>query len=359
MIALLINNHMQADNSKWVIALTVLLGLAGTAMADDSRWETRLRTDAPKIWAEYRQKTQQDSMQFIKKQWSRRLPGEFPPAPTEVMVKKRNPSGTRLLLMHDNLSLPSCWGINEKYAFQLTRNKYQEPWIISNIVTDLTKTTELSAMFYPLRVGEGGLQIGPPNELYDYGDLERLIGESGFKVLKVAGNSRDGHELIRFDFACSRREGDPKTAHTFHYEKGWFVVEPAATWRVCEYEASVNYPSANKATAVVHGTLDINETPQGIPVMKGSWVRVKKSVVPPAKPNAPPEQFEEEIKTEYGIERHECEPEEFTLSAFGLPEPPGVTWKRPTPWFLWGTLAAVSLLALGTIISWLKRRLFR
>ena len=48
---------------------------------------------------------------------------------------------------------------------------------------------------------------------------------------------------------------------------------------------------------------------------------------------------------------------DFTLSAFGLPEPPGLEWKRPTPWYLWVGLAGIVCLALGVGGRWLKQRM--
>jgi len=52
---------------------------------------------------------------------------------------------------------------------------------------------------------------------------------------------------------------------------------------------------------------------------------------------------------------------EFTLSAFGLPEPPGVTWvqERRTPVYVWLLVAAGVLLTLALVFRWLARRLRR
>jgi hypothetical protein len=47
---------------------------------------------------------------------------------------------------------------------------------------------------------------------------------------------------------------------------------------------------------------------------------------------------------------------EFTLSAFGLKEPLGVTWDRPTPWYIWLSVVAISCLVLGFGLHWFRRR---
>ena len=48
---------------------------------------------------------------------------------------------------------------------------------------------------------------------------------------------------------------------------------------------------------------------------------------------------------------------DFTLSAFGLPEPYGVEWERPTPWWLYALISAGVLFVVAVIVSFWKRRL--
>ena len=51
------------------------------------------------------------------------------------------------------------------------------------------------------------------------------------------------------------------------------------------------------------------------------------------------------------------DPSDFTLSAFGLPEPYGVEWERPTPWWLYALISAGVLFVVAVIVSFWKRRL--
>ena len=56
--------------------------------------------------------------------------------------------------------------------------------------------------------------------------------------------------------------------------------------------------------------------------------------------------FEAEVET---LERPDLPVSEFTLSAFGLPEPKGVVWERGSSrWYLWFIAFAVVCLAIGT-----------
>jgi hypothetical protein len=47
---------------------------------------------------------------------------------------------------------------------------------------------------------------------------------------------------------------------------------------------------------------------------------------------------------------------EFTLSAFGLPEPVGVVWEKKTPVYVWLLLAAGVLGLLAVVLAWLAKR---
>ncbi len=46
----------------------------------------------------------------------------------------------------------------------------------------------------------------------------------------------------------------------------------------------------------------------------------------------------------------DAEDEHFRLSHYGLPEPPGVTWERPTPWWLYGIFIGFALVILSGIL---------
>jgi hypothetical protein len=56
---------------------------------------------------------------------------------------------------------------------------------------------------------------------------------------------------------------------------------------------------------------------------------------------------------------HDLPDELFRLSAFNLPEPTGVSWHRPTPWWLWLIGSAFALLLVAAGFMWLKRRALR
>jgi hypothetical protein len=72
---------------------------------------------------------------------------------------------------------------------------------------------------------------------------------------------------------------------------------------------------------------------------------------------SPGDPLEIHDETHYQIDPRIDPPEtEFTLSAFGLPEPVGVTWEKPTPIYVWLILAAAGFGVLALLFRWLMRR---
>jgi hypothetical protein len=340
------------------VMIIVLHCASGNGMAaQEVDWGQRLRTEAPKVWDEYRERARSLSLQYTRKQWHRTLPAQFPTEPTAIWEIKRNPSATRLLFVITNSSYSGCWGLNDKYAFELTRKKLEDPWIIKNIFKDLSKTDEIKSACYNLHLDKGGPSFPPPIELHEYGPLSGLVAEDGFSVQKWTDQSHDGRQLIRYDFICSRDPNDARYLGRHHWQRGWFIVEPARFWRLLEYEASVDYGAVNKVTTLTHGVLDCVELPQGIPVAKNDRVELRAKGIFSGNPKGPMQEVEWEKRTEYTIQPRDCPVTEFTLTAFGFSEPPGVEWKGPTSWWLWGILTAGVLFIIAVFVGYWKQRL--
>jgi hypothetical protein len=65
---------------------------------------------------------------------------------------------------------------------------------------------------------------------------------------------------------------------------------------------------------------------------------------------------ESEEVTEYQSERKPLTEADCSLTAFGLPEPPGIKWKKPTLLYVWILGAALLSLTLMGVFRWLVRR---
>ncbi len=66
------------------------------------------------------------------------------------------------------------------------------------------------------------------------------------------------------------------------------------------------------------------------------------------------------LHVETSVSQFRCDPrrgeEEFTLSAFGFPEPVGIEWKKPTSRYVWFLLASAVFVILAVGFRYLARR---
>jgi hypothetical protein len=102
---------------------------------------------------------------------------------------------------------------------------------------------------------------------------------------------------------------------------------------------------------------EIAQTSKGLPVPRliiseEEWVFDAEMVA-----KGFPSKNRREMRMEYDVDEPNSLPpdEEFTLSAFGLPEPRGLEWKKPTRWYLWLAVGGSVCLICGASLAWVKR----
>ena len=71
--------------------------------------------------------------------------------------------------------------------------------------------------------------------------------------------------------------------------------------------------------------------------------------------NAPKKSYTRKTEYEWEVNNHVPD-EEFTLSAFGLPEPKGSKPPAKSQVWVWLSGAVIALIALAILFAWLKRR---
>ncbi len=144
----------------------------------------------------------------------------------------------------------------------------------------------------------------------------------GFSIQNVVPVQRDGHDLLKVSFMSTSPYG-------LSYG-GWFAVCPHCAWAVHEYEVRQHKPGVDDATKPMVGRGHVEYWPadRDIPLVRRvelNWSR----------DNQVAQQFECNF-TEF---RHEVVPEEeFTLAAFGIPQPEPLVGVPPLAF--WGLLLA-------------------
>lgn len=214
-------------------------------------------------------------------------------------------------------------GRNPKYSFTLSRKTSEGPWkIIKLEKADPPQGTEGEGAGFLMVVDNHGLS------------MPSLAKKPGFRVLSCS--RAPGEVVIQFEWK-------PQGKQDYQVE-GRIVLDPDQCWcvRSAETRALSRGQVINK-TSLKHEY----EPNQGLPLARSRYVKRWLLFANNPKP--------EESETNLTIAQVVPNPlppiTDFTLSAFGLPEPPGVTWERPTPWYLWAGGIAIICLIVGFLFK--------
>jgi hypothetical protein len=243
----------------------------------------------------------------------------------------------------------SLHAVNSRYAFKLSRSASDAPWLLTGTATDLSRgyPFDIGARFHVASILDNQLNL-------DYGllgNLPELVKDPDFVVKRVSPVRRGGVELAEVEFTCKPKQAPARVIDNQQLPGGWLrlrggtlLLDPNQYWLLREYQVEKEYPG--QPAIKYHGTLQYATGPSGKPIMKRVLITFTKTG------------DEEEETRDFDLHEDASVPDkDFTLSAFGFPEPPGLD--RPIPFFVWilgGTIAAF-VLAIG--ITCLKPRLFR
>jgi hypothetical protein len=220
-------------------------------------------------------------------------------------------------------------------AFRLTRKEVDSPWVLTHYSPDTPDPEwikESDPRIYVAKDTQAGL--------YFWGiSLSELERTPGFTFTTAAREQRQGEELVRFHFTFR-----PPARTQIPFRSGWLLLDPARSWLIREYqfEGPVEQKSRN------HSVFDYKQGPSGFPLVRRYFTHVDSL----ADSDKPVSTFELEI--EYNLHEQESVPQaEFTLTAFGLPEP-SRRREWPTYWYLVG--AGLACFMLAAAFRWRVRR---
>jgi hypothetical protein len=175
--------------------------------------------------------------------------------------------------------------------------------------------------------------------------LRQIVQNPSFKVTNVAKEIQNGQELIRIDHIYNYVLPASQDRHV--QARGSLWLDPSRSWCIRRYKSSDQTTTGAERDSeteveVVCKTID---DPSGFPILKSTTEDVR---IINFKNH---QKLEETRTTDYELEVNDRVPDnEFTLTAFGLPEPGGEEpMKRPTPFYIWILAAAgvFAVLALG------------
>lgn len=224
--------------------------------------------------------------------------------------------------------------INRHYAFTLQRRRKTSAWFVSGFGKGLWTSGTLGDPKYVATIVRrlpftfGAIVFTEPFTLLD----------EGFSIKKVAGVKQDGQDLVKIEF----RYQPPKSADRRPLRGGWVLLDPSRFWTIRQFDVETQWGEKSGR----HLATFTYRVSNGFPM-------IEKIV------NQPTIGEVSAVEFVYDFDLHEGDPpdSDFTLSAFGFPEPKGAPLPdKGMPWIVWIAAVAVASLLLGTLLRrWLKK----
>jgi hypothetical protein len=240
----------------------------------------------------------------------------------------------------------------ERYTFILDRESSDEPWKLTNLTLTQVDGDE-SRSSKLLHLDRYGYMAQNQPILVETHSLLDLIKNELMHVISLKARTVKGIEVVDLEFEVNRPAKETALSHGdwFNYKRGRITVVPSQQWAIQSYQlVSRSDNQGTVATVVATNTLDYG--PGGVFVKD----RQRRVEITAAKDPTLVGTVEEVKMTT--INRHigsGVSSSDFTLTAFGLPEPPGVR-KPGVPWFLWlGGAGVLLVLAAFLVQRWRQK----
>jgi hypothetical protein len=317
------------------IGISVWLVSAGSVNAQEaSSLKRRLLQEAPQAWKNYQEFFQ--ALQGNASGERRELTGNEKNQITRRVVSHWKRCKGYSLLQQEAFSRGSysgtVRGYNPQYKFMLARGSEQKPWVVQELTQRSPDDSE------PPRDPPLGLFFGNPP-----GSLPYLFDSPDFKVVNVAPEGVQSEELVRMTFTYS-----PKDKAKERLRGGWIVLDHNHDWVIRRGEIELVFDAKTKVKQTFVEEYKEGSGHHPIPTKNS----LKATVLEDGRIT-----YEYEGVGTSNLYEQQFVPEsEFTLSAFGLPEPAWLKPKNKRSWYLWAGLAGVLCLVSAGIVRWAKRR---
>lgn len=334
-------------STPWAIAtsfllLTTALVWVDAASADEGLRE-RFLTEAPKGWAkiEAAAKEMQGSgtmSQVVdhsktnepdtRTEWTFKLAGDL------LLYEQVRSSG------NDN-PVVSAGGVNSKYFFFLKKNVQADSWLVGQVETN--KDDKIG----PAHISRlGGFLTYFLSSCSLFGTpLAELINDPAFRVKKidsVAGS--DSLVAVQFDYKSPETpSNDPRKRSILQVLRGGqLVLDSKHHWAI--HQCKVSYAARDYSSEYA---IEYDVQKGTIPIVKSyreTTTRAKLGT--------------HTVDVDFDVVPRTIPESEFTLSAYGLPEPMGVEWPEPpSRAYIWLFVGALGALVTGLAFRRLAHRL--
>ncbi len=304
------------------------------AWNDSDKAVNMLLSEAPQAWQEYQRRALSLSGTFTMSYTVReetqtrrgKLSNEFLCNSRCNLLILGHEEGTQT----DNMSRGyDVYGFNPRYSFELRSSSRQGPWVLTQVSPSKTRT-------------------------YEDKDLRQFLVMLPWFTLSEALTSPKS-EIRRCTLFSKQNQREVEVAFRFsgsHVDvpivmEGTCVLMPDDFWVLKSYAVQIHVSHKSGEVVVHDDSFDVLR-----------YHRTKNEILTPAagKRRTSTTRANQTSVSENIVESEldflsQAPPDDsFTLSAFGLPEPPGVTWERPTPWWLYGIVVGFALVILSGIV---------
>ena len=307
-------------------------------------WPERFQTEAPQAWDKYRAR-------------AKRLQGSFSGTFFSLLLRKTNERRGMELKQRNGCALVVHQGhteetekgrtaqvhvINSRYSFSLRRQASSDGWAMSM----LSKKSS----------GKNEIFQDPPDVDIDlwstiainfglaYPTLRVIPTAPEFSLKGISAETREGRDLVKVEFEYAAPKDKPRVPSL----AGWALYDPVRYWVLAAFDVQQTWTAPAGQTGRRAVTYEFQDTPDGYPIPK--------RIVVHASSNPRDGSFQTENTYDFDFREGEVPESDFTLSAFGLPEPKGMAPPKSSRWYLWFIAGGVICLGVG---AFFRRRLQR
>jgi hypothetical protein len=286
-----------------VLVLLVCLAARGEQAAKED-WARRFRDEAPKKWQEYlalarhlQGKVSSSWMDFAGNEETQRTLYECKQSDTGAWI-----SVDRLSPVQPRSSY--VVGINPTYQFKLVRQDLDSSWMIGSVGPPAAKRDDLD----PRSVRTQVLDALCPGLKLDLSWLPQMARMPQFRVRSIKPVENDARNMVRVDF-----DFDPPESFKQYTRGGYMILDPERYWLVQEYEVSADDREGGKGK--LSGKISYLNKPGHAPLPERQ--EAHRTGV-----NSDSRRVDFMSVRYYLLRWRDRVPDEdFTLSAFRLPEP--------------------------------------
>lgn len=197
--------------------------------------------------------------------------------------------------------------------------------------------------------------VSPHFYLHSTIPLSQILVDPRFKILKMSKITENGRELVRMDFRdVDESQSNARFRHVF-VNSGWVDLDPSRCWCIVRQKISREFTTNGKRQTYGEHEAELSTVvhPSGFPLVKKMTSRGTLHLYRDGKETTK----NNRITADYEWEVNDRVPDsEFTLTAYGLPEPGGEPVKKSLPLYGWIILAAGICIGLAVGFRFLARR---